>query len=177
METVTAFGDEPQNLDDDVPPPVGEPDTGPYKSWSSNTSSNPYHHGMQSVQLKKVGNTHKAATMKFYGSDPVTPTHARLEITQHRKTMGGFNFEEKGEIHFYLEDDEIQVLKGFLNGQFLPADGYYVRVDSKEMAQEAAKLSTENLGNVLAAISGQDASGRGYPGIRTRRLPSRLRNQ
>jgi hypothetical protein len=150
---VTAFGDEPQNLDGDDVPRQGEPEAGPYRAWSSNTSSNPYHHGMQAVQLKKVGNTHKAACMKFYGSDPVTPTHATLEITQHRKQFGSFDFEGKPEIKFYLEDDEIQVLKAFLAGQFLPADGYYVRVDSKEMAQEVAKYSTENLGEVLAAIS------------------------
>ncbi|MCU1699405.1 MAG: hypothetical protein JWR34_5468 [Mycobacterium sp.] len=150
---MTAFGDEPQNLDGDDVPPQGEPEAGPYRAWSSNTSSNPYHHGMQAVQLKKVGNTHKAACMKFYGSDPVTPTHATLEITQHRKQFGSFDFEGKPEIKFCLEDDEIQVLKAFLAGQFLPADGYYVRVDSKEMAQEVAKYSTENLGEVLAAIS------------------------
>jgi len=149
---VTAFGEELQNLDDGMPP-VGETGGGQYKAWSSHSSSNPQYHGMQSVQLKTVGNTHKAACMKFYGSDPVTPSHARLEITQHRKRGGVFNFDEKGEIHFYLEDDEIQVLKAFLAGQFLPADGYYVRVDSKEMAQQVAKYSTENLAEVLAAIS------------------------
>jgi hypothetical protein len=152
MEIVTAFGDESQNLDDDVPP-QGEPDAGPYKAWSSQTSSNPHYHGMQSVQLKKVGATHKAACLKFYGSDPLTPSHARLEITQHRKKLGIFDFDGPPELKFYLEDDEIQVLKAFLAGQFLPADGYYVRVDSKEMAQEVAKYSTENLGEVLAAIS------------------------
>lgn len=152
MDAVTGF-DKPQNLNDDDAPPQGEPDAGPYKAWSSNTSSNPYYHGMQSVQLKTVGNTHKAACMKFYGSDPVTPTHAKLEIVQHRRKIGGFDFAGKPEFKFYLEDDEIQVLKAFLAGQFLPADGYYVRVDSKEMAQQVAKYSTENLGEVLAAIS------------------------
>lgn len=150
---MTGFGGEPQNLDDDNKPPEGEPDAGPYKAWSSHTSTNPYYHGMQSVQLKTVGHTHKAACMKFYGSDPENPSKARLEITQHRKVLGSFDFTTKPELKFYIENDEIQVLKSFLAGQFLPADGYYVRVDSKEMAAEVAKLSAENLGDVLAAIS------------------------
>ncbi|WP_156764856.1 Shedu anti-phage system protein SduA domain-containing protein [Mycobacterium sp. 1081908.1] len=145
-------GDEPHDLDSADMPPEGEPEGGPIKAWSS-PGSGMYQHGMQSVQLKTVGNTHKAACLKFYGSDPVTPTHARLEITQHRKVLGGFDFAAPPELKFYLEDDEIRVLKSFLAGQFLPADGYYVRVDSKEMAAEVAKLSADNLGDVLAAIS------------------------
>ncbi|TGD89227.1 DUF4263 domain-containing protein [Mycolicibacterium sp. CH28] len=149
---MTDFGDEPQNLDDIDMPPAGEPEAGPIKAWSSNTSSNPYYHGMQSVQLKPVGQTHKAACLKFFGSDPENPSRARLEITQHRKALGGFDFDAPPEIKLYLEDDEIQVLKAFLAGQFLPADGYYVRVDSKDMAREVAKLSTENLADVFAAI-------------------------
>jgi Domain of unknown function (DUF4263) len=149
---VTSFGGDPQNLDDDKPP-EGEPDAGPIKAWSSNASTNPYYHGMQSVQLKTVGLTHKAACLKFYGSDPANPSKARLEITQHRKILGGFNFDAPPEIKFYLENHEIQVLKAFLAGQFLPADGYYVGVDSKEMAQEVAKYSAEHLGDILAAIS------------------------
>lgn len=151
MGRVTVFGGEPQNLDDDEPP-EGEPEAGPIKAWSSKTSTNPRYHGMQSVQLKPVGRVHKAACLKFYGSDPTTPSHARLEITQHRRVLGMFDFDNP-EIKFYLEDGEIQVLKTFLSGQFLPADGFYVRVDSKEMAQEVAKFSTENLADVLAAIS------------------------
>lgn len=149
---MTAFGGEPQDLDDIDKPPEGEPEAGPIKAWSAPGSASMYQHGMQSVQLKTVGRTHKAACMKFYGSDPITPSHARLEITQHRKVLGMFDFDNP-EIKFYLEDNEIQVLKAFLAGQFLPADGYYVRVDSKEMAAEVAKLSAENLGGVLAAIS------------------------
>ena len=150
---MTEFGGEPQDLDDIDKPPEGEPETGPIKAWSSSGPGNAYYHGMQSVQLKPVGNTHKAACIKFYGSDPTKSSHARLEITQHRKILGGFDFDAPPEIKFYVEDDEIQVLKAFLAGQFLPADGYYVRVDSKEMADEVAKYSTENLGEVLAAVS------------------------
>jgi hypothetical protein len=151
---VTEFGGEAQNLDDDIhKPPDDEPESGPIKAWSSNTSTNPYHHGMQSVQLKTVGQTHKSVAMKFYGSDPDNPSKARLEIKQHRKFLGAFDFDGRPEIHFYIENDEIQVLKAFLAGQFLPADGFYVRVDSKEMAQAVANLSAENLGDVLAAIS------------------------
>lgn len=112
-----------------------------------------YFHGSQSVQLKTVGRTHKSACLSFWGSNPETPSRARLELTQYRKVLGGFNFDAPPEIKFYLENDEIQVLKAFLAGQFLPADGYYVRVDSKEMAQEVAKYSAEELGGVLAAIS------------------------
>ena len=151
MGQVTSFGDEPQNLDDDGPqaveqqdasqdwdPPEDEPQGGPIKAWSSNSSTNPYYQGMQSVQLKTVGHTHKAAAMKFFGSNPEAPSKARLEITQHRKVLGVFDFDAPPEIKFYLENDEIQVLKAFLSGQFLPADGYYVRVDSKEIAQEVA---------------------------------------
>jgi hypothetical protein len=99
---VTGFGGEPQNLDDDDKPPEGEPDAGPYKAWSSHTSTNPYYHGMQSVQLKTVGHTHKAACMKFYGSDPENPSKARLEITQHRKVLGSFDFTTKPELKFYI---------------------------------------------------------------------------
>lgn len=144
---------EPQDLDDMDRPPDGDPEAGPIKAWSAPGTANSYYHGLQSVQLKPVGRTHKAACIKFYGSDPDNPSKARLEITQHRKVLGGFNFDAPPEIKFYLENDEIQVLKAFLAGQFLPADGYYVRVDSKEMAQEVAKFSAENLADVLAAIS------------------------
>jgi hypothetical protein len=149
---VTAFAGEPHDLNGIDTPPEGESEAGSIKAWSAPGSASRNQHGMQSVHLKTVGRTHKAASMKFYGSDPITPSHARLEITQHRKVLGMFDFDNP-EIQFYLEDDEIQVLKAFLAGQFLPADGYYVRVDSKEMAAEVAKLSAENLGGVLAAIS------------------------
>jgi hypothetical protein len=149
---VSAFGGEPQELDDIDMPPDGEPESGPIKAWSA-PGSGMFFHGMQSVQLKTVGHTHKAVCMKFYGSDPLTPSKARLEVTQHRKVRGGFDFDAPPEIKFYVANDEIQVLKAFLAGQFLPADGYYVRVDSKEMAQEVAKFSSESLADVLAAIS------------------------
>jgi hypothetical protein len=149
---VTEFGGEPKDLDDIDRPPDDEPEVGQIKAWSA-PGWGPYYHGMQSVQLKTVGHTHKAVCMKFYGTDPVTPSKARLEVTQHRKVLGGFDFGAPPEIKFYIENDEIQVLKAFLAGQFLPADGYYVRVDSKEVAQEVAKFSTENLADVLAAIS------------------------
>jgi hypothetical protein len=155
MYAVTGFGDEPQDLDPtDGPPPDPDPeDDGPIKAWSTNTSSNPHFHGRQSVQLKTVGRTHKSVSMTFWGSNPESPSRTRLEIEQYRKVLGMFDFDGKPEIHFYLENEEIQALKAFLAGQFLPADGYYVRVDSKEMAQQVATMSAENLGDVLAAIS------------------------
>jgi hypothetical protein len=152
---VTDFGGDAQHLDaEDIDkPPEGGPAAGPIKAWSAPGTASAYYHGMQSVQLKTTGRTHKAVCLKFYGSDPENPSKARLELTQHRKILGGFDFDAPPEIKFYIENDEIQVLKAFLAGQFLPADGYYVRVDSREMAAEVANLSAENLGDVLAAIS------------------------
>lgn len=93
---MTAFGEAPQDLDaiaDIDKPPDREPDDGPIKAWSTPGTSNSYYHGMQSVQLKTVGRTHKAVCLKFYGSDPDNPSKARLEITQHRKILGGFDFD------------------------------------------------------------------------------------
>jgi hypothetical protein len=75
-----------------------------------------------------------------------------MEIKQYRRKLGGFDFDAPPEIKFYLENDQIQVLKAFLEGQFL-GDGYYVRTDSKEMAAEIAKYNAEELGSVLGAIS------------------------
>jgi hypothetical protein len=158
---VTAFGGEPQDLDQDLnqggEPQDGdqaddEPEGGPLHAWSSNSSANPKFLGMQSVELKTLGNTFKTASLSFYGSDPTNPSNSRLEIKQYRRVLGGFDFDRPPEIKFYLENDEIQVLKAFLGGQFI-GDGYYVRVDSKEMAKEVAKYNAEELGDVLAAIS------------------------
>jgi hypothetical protein len=161
---MTDFGAAPQNLDEptsedltDDPsvnwdPPDDDPSDGPLHSWSSGGSSlQPTFLGSRSVELKTVGRTFKTATLVAHGSDPTNPK-SRIEIKQYRRILGGFDFDSPPEFKFYLENDEIQVLKAFLAGQFI-GDGYYVMIDSKEMAQEVAKLSTENLGGVLAAIS------------------------
>lgn len=171
---VTGFVGEPQNLDVDVDspptgagsppgvpqdpslgwePPEDEPSEGPLHAWSTTGSSlQPKFLGARSVELKTLGKTFKKATLVAHGSDPADPSHVRMEIKQYRRVLGGFNFDAPPEFTFYLENDQIQVLKAFLEGQFI-ADGYYIRTDSKEMAQQVASMSAENLGDVLAAIS------------------------
>jgi Bacterial regulatory proteins, tetR family len=78
-------GRTPRTDDIDMPP-EGDLESGPIKAWSA-PKSGMYYHGMQSVQLKTVGHTHKAMCTKFYGSDPLTPTKARLEVRQHRRAQ------------------------------------------------------------------------------------------
>ncbi len=104
------------------------------------------------MELKTLGRTFKTATLVAHGSDPANPSSTRIEIKQYRRVLGGFDFDAPPEFKFYLENEQIQVLKAFLEGQFL-VDGYYIRTDSKEMAQQVADMSAENLGDVLAAIS------------------------
>ena len=84
IDGVTEFGGEPQELDEtDGPPPDADPDDdGAIKAWSVHSSSRPYFHGKQSVQLKTVGKTHKAASLSFWGSNPESPLRTRLEIEQ-----------------------------------------------------------------------------------------------
>jgi hypothetical protein len=159
---VTASGGEPQNLDDGVTqdvkpqaveqqdgeqqdvsmdwnPPENEPSDGPLHAWSTNSSANPKFLGMQSVELKTLGNTFKTATLVFHGSDLAKPSSSRMEIKQFRRVLGGFDFDNP-EFKFYLENDQIQVLKAFLEGQFL-GDGYYVRTASKAIAQSGLEIS------------------------------------
>jgi hypothetical protein len=51
-----------------------------------------------------------------------------------------------------LRIKEVLALKAFLNDDF-EQDGHYVRVDSRQIAQEVAKYNSEELADLLAAIS------------------------
>lgn len=83
---VSALGGEHQELDDINWPPEEDPEPGPIQAWLA-PGHGMYYHCMQSVQLKTIGHTHKAVCMKFYGSDPLTPSKARFDVRRHRRTQ------------------------------------------------------------------------------------------
>jgi hypothetical protein len=144
---VTAFGGEPQDLDDD------EPDQdGPLRAWTVDPTPGTKFLGIKAAEIKPRGRTYKTASLRFFGDDPENPSKARLEIKQCRKIPGnGYDFDNP-ERQVSIENNEILALKAFLNEDF-EQDGHYVRVDDRDIAKEVAKYGSTELAEILLAIS------------------------
>lgn len=109
------------------------------------------------IQLKLHGQSFKSVGLSYYGNDPENPRSVTLELKESGAKPDGVGYDfENPTSRFTLKDDEIDVLRSFLNDKFTE-DGYYVRADSPEMASEVkrqlSKFSPETLADVLTAVS------------------------
>jgi hypothetical protein len=112
------------------------------------------------VELKEKGRKFKAVSISYFGSDPDAPSGRTLELKEAKKHPLGVGYDfDNLDGKFTLHDDEIDVLKAFLNDKF-DEDGYYVRVQDSLTAaalkDQLEQLSTDGLAEVLSAISDKD---------------------
>ncbi|PJE17497.1 MAG: hypothetical protein CK429_06605 [Mycobacterium sp.] len=109
------------------------------------------------VELKEKGRKFKAVSVSYFGSDPENPSGRTLELKEAKKQVFGVGYDfDNPENKFTLHDEEIDVLKAFLNDRF-DQDGYYVRVDDSSAAavlkDQLQKLSADGLAEVLSALA------------------------
>lgn len=127
------------------------------RAWMKRASSVPGCLWRDGIQLKLHGQSFKSVGLSYYGSDPENPRSVTLELKESGAKPDGVGYDfENPTSRFTLKDDEIDVLRSFLNDKFTE-DGYYVRADSPEMASEVkrqlSEFSPETLADVLAAVS------------------------
>lgn len=109
------------------------------------------------IQLKLHGQSFKSVGLSYFGNDPDDPRSITLELKESSVKPDGLGYDfDNPTVRFTLKDDEIDVLRSFLNERFTE-DGYYVRADSPEMASEVkrqlSKFSPETLAEVITAVS------------------------
>lgn len=126
-------------------------------AWVNRASSVPGCMWRDGIQLKLQGQSFKSVGLSYYGNDPDNPRSVTLELKESSVKPAGVGYDFDNPIaRFTLKDDEIDVLRSFLNGKFTE-DGYYVRADSPEMASEIKRqlsdFSPETLADVLTAVS------------------------
>ncbi len=120
------------------------------KAWVTEGSSKPGILGREAVELKVKGRTFKSVGLNFYGSKADSPSRRELEFKESpRNGMGlGYDFDNP-DSKFTIRDEEIDVLIGFLDGQF-KQEGFYVRTDSRDLAKLLAeKINDAALGEDL----------------------------
>lgn len=120
------------------------------KAWVTEGSSKPGILGREAVELKVKGRTFKSVGLNFYGTNADSPSKRELEFKESsRNGMGlGYDFDNP-DSRFTIRDDEIDVLIGFLDGQF-KQQGFYVRTDSRNLAKLLAeKINDAALGEDL----------------------------
>jgi hypothetical protein len=126
-------------------------------AWIKRASSIPGCLWRDGIQLKLHGQTFKSVGLSYYGNDPDDPRSVTLELKESAVKPDGVGYDfDNPTARFTLKDDEIDVLRSFLNGKFTE-DGYYVRADSPEMASEVkrqlSEFSPDKVAEVLAAVS------------------------
>ncbi|GAB21608.1 hypothetical protein GOPIP_010_00750 [Gordonia polyisoprenivorans NBRC 16320 = JCM 10675] len=117
------------------------------------------HEGME---LKTRGRSFKSVTMHYFGSDREAPSGRKLEFQEvPAKEMDfGYDFNNPTKT-FSLANDEVDVLRKFLNGMFAD-EGYYVRTDSKDLAKVLAERlqpgdeGESALADLLESIGGDE---------------------
>lgn len=129
-------------------------------SWRNRASTIPNCLRRDGVELKEKGRTFKAASISYFGSDPDNPSGRTLELKQAKKNPLGVGYDlDNPDEKFLLHDNEIDVLKAFLNDR-IDQDGFYVRVEDSSAAavlkDQLQKLSADGLAEVLSAISDRD---------------------
>jgi hypothetical protein len=144
---------------------VGEPVTleefrAGLHSWRNRASAIANCLWRDGVELKEKGHTFKAVSISYFGSDRENPSGRTLELKEAKKQAFGVGYDlDNPDKKFLLHDDEIDVLKAFLNDR-IDQDGFYVRVDDSAAAaalkDQLQKLSADGLADVLSAISDKD---------------------
>lgn len=129
-------------------------------SWRSRASTIANCLWRDGVELKEKGRTFKAVSLSFFGSDPDNPSGRTLELKEAKKQALGVGYDlDNPENKFLLHNDEIDVLKAFLNDR-IDEDGYYVRVNDSTAAatlkDQLQELSADDLADILTAISDKD---------------------
>lgn len=129
-------------------------------AWRNRASSIPNCLWRDGVELKEKGHKFKAVSVSYFGSDPENPSGRTLELKEAKKQVFGIGYDfDNPENKFTLHDEEIDVLKAFLNDRF-DQDGYYVRVDDSSAAAalkgQLEKLSADSLAEVLSALTDKD---------------------
>jgi hypothetical protein len=122
----------------------------PVHVWSIDSSSNPTYQGMKSVELREGKRVRRTAHLSRYGTDRDNPKTTRLELRKLKVTPD--NEDDEVESSFSIENEEITILRDFLDGEF-PEDGFYLRLDSPRIAREIAKYAPGKLAEILKAIS------------------------
>jgi hypothetical protein len=126
-------------------------------AWIKRASSIPGCLWRDGIQLKLHGQTFKSVGLSYYGNDRENPRSVTLELKESSVRQDGVGYDfDNPTARFTLKDDEIDVLRSFLNDKFTE-DGYYVRADSAEMASEVkrqlSEFSPEKVAEVLQAVS------------------------
>jgi hypothetical protein len=114
----------------------------------------------KAVELKAHGKSFKSVGYNFYGTDPENPSTCELEFRESEKLGPGEGYDfDNPKSKFTIRDAEIDVLRGFLAGEF-STEGYYVRTDSPELASVLAeqihksKLGEDLLQQLLSSLGG-----------------------
>jgi hypothetical protein len=126
-------------------------------AWRNRTSSVPNCLWRDGVELKEKGRKFKAVSVSYFGSDPENPSGRTLELKEAKKQLQGIGYDfDNPDNKFTLHDEEIDVLRAFLNDRF-DENGYYVRVDDSSAAaalkSQLEKLSPDRLAEVLSTIA------------------------
>lgn len=126
-------------------------------AWTKRASSVPGCLWRDGIQLRLHGQTFKSVGLSYYGNDPDNPRSVTLELKESSVKPDGVGYDfDNPTARFTLKDDELDVLRSFLNDKFTD-DGYYVRADSPEMASEVKRqlleFSPETLAEVLTAVA------------------------